>query len=110
MVVSLTSIDSIIVSINVFEIFDVKFNDLELAQLKVIHCKVMVPIESALVVFYLIALESNIVSHHFRDRPSLFDIRPKAILADINIFDFHKKTMGLYFGGKIGEDRWKIVA
>ena len=57
------SIDPIVVSVIVFEIFDSNCNDLELRGFKVDpRSQVMVPIESPLVVCFLIYIGSSVVS------------------------------------------------
>ena len=82
---------------------------------------VMVPIESPWVVSYLTSFESNVVSLAIFE---IFDIKDISIgamvsinstsgLADRNISDFHQKrwvtTSHGKFGGKFGEDLWKIA-
>ena len=46
----------------VIEIFDCNFNDLELGEFKPSRSKVILPIESPLVVSYLTSIVSNVVS------------------------------------------------
>ena len=53
----LTSVDTIVLSVTVSELFDCNFNDLELG-----GSKVVVPIESPLAISYLISIVSNVVS------------------------------------------------
>ena len=61
------------------------FNDLELGRFKVDRrSKVMVPIESPLVVSYLTSIGSNVVSR-------MVKINSTSGLADRNISDFHQK-------------------
>ena len=98
----------------------------------------MVPIGNPWVVYYSTSIESNVVSltifeifdivkglmHHVkrntvchchcvRGRQVCIQVRINSTsgLADRYISDFYQKQhlLGLYLGGKFGEDRWKIA-